>query len=102
MLDVIVESFRVALHFFDDELQFVLLPLLLFPQSFQVLLFDLVLPIPVPQLILQLLYLFPLTLPLFIVLLPFLLPSVLDILDELGVLLLDPHDFLVEAFNCGV
>lgn len=102
MFDVVVESFSIALHFFDDELQFVLLALLLFSQSFQMLLFDLVLSVSVPHLILQLLYLFPLVLSLLIILLPFLLPSVLDILDELGILLLDPYDFLMEAFNSGV
>jgi hypothetical protein len=102
LFDVVVEPFRITLHFFDDELQFVLLPLLLLSQSFQMFLFDLVLSIPVPHLILQLLYLFPLVLSLLIVLLPFLLPSVLDILDQLGVFSLNPHDFLMQAFNSGV
>lgn len=102
MFNVVVEPFRIALHFFNDELQFVLLTFLLFSQSFKMFLFDLVLPISVPHLILQFLYLFPFILPFLVILFPFLLPSVLDILDESSVLLLYPHDFFMEAFNRGI
>jgi hypothetical protein len=102
LLDVVVESSCITLHFLNDELQFVLLPFLLFPQSFQMLLLDLVLSVPVSQLILKLLYLFPFILPLLIILLPLLLPPVLNILDELSVFLLCPDYLLMEALHSGI
>ncbi len=102
LFDVIVESFRISLHLLNDELQFILLTFLLLPQSLQMLLLDLVLPVPISHLVLQLLYLFPLILPLIIILLPLLLPTILDILDQLSVFLFDPDYLLMKTLHSGI
>lgn len=83
-------------------MQLIFLTLFFLSESLEVLLFYFVLPVSISHLILQFFNFLSLVLTLFIMLLPFLFPSILDILDELSVFLLNSHYFFMKSLDSQV
>jgi hypothetical protein len=102
LFDIVVKTFSITLHFLDNELQLIFLTLLFLSQSLKVLLFYFVLPVSISHLILHFFNFLSLVLALFIMLPPFLFPSILYILDELSVFLLNSHYFFMKSLDSQV